>query len=97
MVVVHLLDPDVRDLGRVDATVIETGHRVVIRIEDESVRAAQVDGELAGPIGGERVAVAWHAAHVSQSRGRAQRRQTHLEDLPLFGPPASGALAVVGA
>jgi hypothetical protein len=97
MVVSHFLDPDLSDLGAVDAAVFERRNRVGDGFKNESVGSPKIDGEVAGAIGVQGVAIARHVVHVREGRGGEQRCQPALEELPLVRAPVLAALAVVGA
>jgi hypothetical protein len=97
MVVNHLLDDDLGDAGSVNASVGKLGQRAVIRLEDEPVRAPEVDRELAGTVGSELMAAAGHPLHVAQRRGGGERREPQLEPPPVRRTPSACALAVARA
>lgn len=96
MVINHFLDPDVSDPRSVNASGLQLRHGKVCRLEDESVRTPEVEREVAGAIGQQGVAVARDAVHVRECRGRVERSESALEQLPLVGAPVLVALAVVG-
>jgi len=95
MVINHLLDCYVGYLGPVDATIVKRRDRIVIRLEYQSIRRPQIDGELAASIRCQLVTVAGSACHVGQGGRPKERRQSPFEELPLIGSPLPAARAVV--
>ena len=73
------------------------GRGVVVRLEDQSIRAPEIDRELAAAIGAKLMAVSGHTFHVRQRGRTKQGHQASLEEPPVVGSPALAALAVVRA
>jgi hypothetical protein len=97
MVINHLLDVDLGNLRPIDTPVAEGGRRVVGYLEDQPVRAPEIDGELSLPVGVEQMTASRDAVHIRESWGSVEGRQTPLEELPVVGSPLLAALAVIRA
>src|SRR5262249_30047668 len=96
MIVDHLLYYDLRHASPVNASVRKLRQRVMVRLEDQPVRAPQVYRELAGPVRTQLMTVAGHTVHVLQGGRTRQRRQAPLETRPVLRAPAHHTLAVAG-
>lgn len=95
MVINHLFDCYVGYIGPVDATIVQPRNRIVVRLEYQSIRRPQIDGEVATSIRGQLMTVARSAVHVRQSGRAKQCHQASFEELPLIGSPMLAARTVV--
>jgi hypothetical protein len=95
MVINHLLDCYVGYLGPVDTTNVECRDRIVVWLENQSIRSPQVDGEVAASIRGQLVTVAGGSVHVGQGGRAKERHQSPFEEFPVIGSPMLASYTVV--